>query len=74
MNEPKLRKIKSKTHKCFGLHSRILTQDTLDHEPWTKASGRRPGSKQLDPSNYARGETDIRTKAEKLNDAQRSHQ
>ena len=70
---PPIRKVASKSHKCFGLHSRILTQTNIDNEPWTKAKGRRAGSKQIAPGEYGRQKSDFRTRAERKNAAERGH-
>ena len=79
MNEdPKPRKTKSKTHKCFGTHSRILTQADIDASPFLQKSGRTAGSKQLDPSAYGkqggsgRSGTERRTRAELRNADERN--
>ena len=69
--EPKPRKVPSKTHKCFGRHSRVLTQTNIDNEPWTKTQGRRAGSKQIAPGEYGCQKSDFRTRAERRNAAER---
>jgi len=70
---PPIRKVASKSHKCFGTHSRILSQETIDASPRLQASGRRAGSKQVEPGSYARKECDFRSRAEKRNADERRH-
>ena len=68
-DEPKVRRVKHfKAHKCFGLHSRIVTAEMVE-QGTTK--GKRVGDKQIHPDNYHCGEAESRTKAEKLNAALR---
>ena len=74
MITPKPRKLKHRSHKNFGSHSRIV--DGLGIKP-EDAGGRSVGSKQICPGEYGTRQTggggDYRSKAEKLNDAQRNH-
>ena len=70
---PPIRKIASKSHKCFGTHSRILTQEMIDASPRLQASGRRAGSKQIAPGEYGHDRSEVRTRAELRNDAEREH-
>ncbi len=56
----KLRKIKYKSHKCFGIHSIIVKDETT-----AKWAGRGIGSKKIAASDYPRC-SDYRTKAEKI--------
>jgi hypothetical protein len=63
-----VRKIKHKSHKCFGVHS-VLVKRKQDEEYY----GRKVGSKAIHPDAYKKYGCDYRTKAEKLNDAERNH-
>ena len=62
----KARKIKHKSHKCFGTYSRIVDEHC---DPIT-TGGRSIGSKQVLPYEYNSGRTENRTRAEKLNAAE----
>ena len=74
---PPLRKIASKSHKCFGTHSRILTDFDINPpaglEHLRAPSGRRVGDKQICPGEYGHGRSEVRTRAELRNDAERKH-
>ena len=58
----KIRKIKYRSHKCFGIHSRIV--DGVGVTP-SDASGRSVGSKQVLPGEYPADTRVGRTKAER---------
>jgi len=64
-----IRKIKYKSPKNFGSHSRIV--DGVWVKP-ADAGGRSVGSKQIHPLDYRHGEADHRSRAEKLNAALRN--
>ncbi len=70
---PPIRKIASKSHRCFGTHSRMLTPEMIDASSRLQASGRRAGSKQIAPGEYGRQKSDFRTRAERKNAAERRH-
>ena len=71
--DPPIRRTSSKSHKCFATHSRILTKETIDASPRLQASGRRAGSKQIAPGEYGHDRSEVRTRAELRNDAEREH-
>lgn len=77
MEAPKPRKLPSKSHKCFGTHSRILTDFDINPpaglEHLRAPSGRRVGDKQICPGEYGHGRSEVRTRAELRNDAEREH-
>jgi len=67
--EPKPRKIKHRAHKCFGLHSRLVTQSLHDACEalgcLAELKGHTVGDKQIHPDNYHKGDTKrARTPAE----------
>lgn len=64
----KIRKIRYKSRKCFGIHSRIVDGVWVTS---ADAGGRSVGSKQIAPGEYST-DTRFRTRAEKLNAAQRN--
>lgn len=68
MVAPAPRKLKNLSHKCFGLHSRIVDAEAVADGT---ARGRRVGDKQIAPGCYGRkghsGPCDFRTRAEKRN-------
>jgi len=70
---PKPRKIKHRTHKNFGSHSRIIQ---AEDDP-ASTGGRSVGSKQILPGDYGNRQTggygDHRTRAERRNDAEINH-
>ena len=74
---PPIRKVASKSHKCFGRHSRILTDFDINPptglEHLCAPSGRRVGDKQICPGEYGHPRTESRTRAELRNDAERKH-
>jgi len=74
MSEPKSRKTRSRTHKRFGIHSRMLEQWDLDHHPELRIQRRRIGDKQILPGEYGHPRTECRTRAELRNDAEREHE
>ena len=59
----KIRKIKYKTHKCFGNTSRIVDEFSGPHT----RRGKNIGDKQILPNDYGQYESDYRTRAEKKN-------
>jgi len=68
MNAPLVRKIRYRSHKSFGCHSRIV--DGVYVTP-ALAGGRSVGSKQLLPGDYPAFTRHSRTRAELLNAALR---
>ena len=64
-----VRKIRYRSHKNFGYHSRIVDGVYVTPE---KAGGRSVGSKQIAPGEYPHLTRFSRTRAELLNAAQRT--
>lgn len=64
------RKLKKQPRKCFGTHSRIVTQDMVDDGT---SKGKRVGDKQVHPRAYKLGLVDHRNRAEIRNAEFRRH-